>query len=412
MQSELFARPVAQPDLKNLDEYVSTDPAVDALIDAGASVLVCVSGGKDSSLAARAVREYCRNRGHRGEFRLIYADLNGPVIMTWHDAREQCSKLATDLNVPLTVVGRSSGGLLERWQQRQESNVRRYCELELVKTLLPWSTPSMRFCTSELKTAPIQRWIRQTYQTRPVVCVLGIRRDESNGKETGRAKAPVVKMYSSESGKTPALPIGSVDWNAIVTVSTPDVFAIHAAHGYELPQAYGVYGASRYSCCACIMAAQSDLEAACRDQRNHPAIVAQCRLELVSTFSFQGKRWLSDIARDILPADLQQEISVAKERARRREAAEALIPEHLLFENDGGRQGWPKVMPTEREAEQIAAVRQEVGTIMGWPVRYTEGGAVMSRYAALIREREQKTARKSSPRAKRSEAHQTTIWTI
>ncbi|WP_454872978.1 hypothetical protein [Paraburkholderia xenovorans] len=45
--------------------------------------------------------------------------------------------------------------MLARWQKRWENNVTRYRELSCVLLILLWSTPSMRFCTSELKTAVI-----------------------------------------------------------------------------------------------------------------------------------------------------------------------------------------------------------------------------------------------------------------
>lgn len=400
-QGSLFTPAPTKRVPKALLDHISSDGRVDALIDAGAPVLVCVSGGKDSRLAARAVHAYCRARGHVGDFKLIYANLNGGgVVVTWHDALDQCSRLAADLGVELVIVGRQKGGLLQRWQQRHIDNTRRYCDLELVKSTLPWSTPKMRFCTSELKTAPIQRWIRQTYKGRDVVCVLGIRRAEGRAKEKGRATAPVSKLYVVKEGKAPPLPVGSMDWNAIVEVQTPEVYQILAEMGDAIPDAYTVYGASRYSCCACIMASQGDLEAACRDARNHPVIIAQCALEIESSFSFQGDRWLSDIAYHILPAELRDRLPEAKRRAIERERIEATIPRHLLFENDGGNKTWPKTMPTPEEAAQIARIRQHIGALMGWPVRYTDGDSVMERYRSLIVRRAERDA-KAAPKQKK-----------
>jgi hypothetical protein len=45
--------------------------------------------------------------------------------------------------------------MLALWQGRWANNLTRYRDLLCVKLILPWSTPSMRFCTSELKTAVI-----------------------------------------------------------------------------------------------------------------------------------------------------------------------------------------------------------------------------------------------------------------
>jgi 3'-phosphoadenosine 5'-phosphosulfate sulfotransferase (PAPS reductase)/FAD synthetase len=66
----------------------------------------------------------------------------------------------------------------------------------------------MRFCTSELKPAIIQSWIRKAYQ-QPVICVLGIRRDESRSNTSGRGAAPVFKIHQTKNGNTPVMPEGS-----------------------------------------------------------------------------------------------------------------------------------------------------------------------------------------------------------
>ena len=123
---------------------ISTAPEVDRLIDANAPIIICVSGGKDSQIVAEQVVTYARNRNHTGDLVLCYSDL-GRVV--WSDARSQCQLLAERLGVRLQVVGRTAGGLMERWAKRWQDNLTRYKELSCVKLILPSSTPSMRFCT-------------------------------------------------------------------------------------------------------------------------------------------------------------------------------------------------------------------------------------------------------------------------
>src|SRR5215217_5342372 len=253
---------------------ISTAPEVDRLIDTNAPIVICVSGGKDSYLVAEQVVSYARNRKHAGDLILCYSDL-GRVV--WADARLQCEQLAERLQVPLKVVGLNAGGLMERWSKRWQDNLTRYKELSCVKLILPWSTPSMRFCTSELKTAVIQSWIRKTYK-QPVLCVLGIRRDESRSKTSGRGIASVFKVHHTTNGKKPAMPQGSIDWNAIVEVKTDAVFQILRSGQQPTPSAYQ-FGSSRFSCCFCIMATTGDLAAATRDPRNHDLYRDQCELE-------------------------------------------------------------------------------------------------------------------------------------
>jgi 3'-phosphoadenosine 5'-phosphosulfate sulfotransferase (PAPS reductase)/FAD synthetase len=366
---------------------ISTDPFIDNLIDRGAPILICVSGGKDSRLAAEAATAYARSRNHTGEIKLVYSDL-GRVV--WSDAQEQCRGLANRLGLELVIVRREAGGLMERWQKRWADNVTRYRELSCVKVILPWSTPSMRFCTSELKTSIIQRWIRKTYQE-PVICVLGIRRDEGRSKKSGRGAAPVIKIHDDAAKKMPA---GSVDWNAIVDVPTVKVFQIHRATSIPLSDAYEVFKASRYSCCFCIMSSGPDLTAATRDPRNHDLYREQSELEIASTFSFQDGQWLSDIAPDLLTGEQRERLPQAKLRAKQREQIEALIPQHLLYVK-----GWPTVMPTPDEAELIAEVRREVSRVMEIEVKYTSAEEVTARYAELMAQNEAKKAGKK-PRAR------------
>lgn len=97
------------------DKTISTAPEVDALIDAGAPLLICVSGGKDSRLAAETSLAYARSLNPEISAKLVYADL-GRVV--WSDAQQQCRQLAERLQIDLVIVRREAGGLMERWQKR------------------------------------------------------------------------------------------------------------------------------------------------------------------------------------------------------------------------------------------------------------------------------------------------------
>jgi hypothetical protein len=56
------------------------------------------------------------------------------------------------VGLPLVLVKRARGDLLDRWRQRWQSSVRRYANLEICQLIMPWSSPAMLFCRSELKT--------------------------------------------------------------------------------------------------------------------------------------------------------------------------------------------------------------------------------------------------------------------
>jgi 3'-phosphoadenosine 5'-phosphosulfate sulfotransferase (PAPS reductase)/FAD synthetase len=369
---------------------ISTTPEVDALIQSSAPLIICVSGGKDSRLTTEETVAHVRGRGHTGRIVLCYSDLG---VVVWQDAQGQCRQLADRFGLELKIVRRAAGGLMERWEKRWVDNVSRYVNLECVKLILPWSTPTMRFCTSELKTTIIQRWIRKEFN-QPVICVLGIRRDEGRSSKTGRGAAPVFKPHeiTTKNGKEkkPALPVGSVDWNPLVAVKTTTVFQILRASEIPLPDAYEVFGASRYSCCFCIMSSVLDLQAACRDPRNHDIYRRQCELEIASTFSFQSNLWLSDIAPHLLSPNQQVRLPISKEKAKARATVEATIPPHLLYEK-----GWPNFVPTLDEAKLLANVREQMATIMDLDLNYTTPRTIVQRYEELIRQKTEKPRTKT-----------------
>jgi hypothetical protein len=133
------------------------------------------------------------------------------------------------------------------------------------------------------------------------------------------------------------------------------------------------------------MASLPDLVAATRDNHNHDIYREQCELEIVSTFSFQSNLWLSDVAPALLTTDQIARLAVAKVKAKSRTSIEATIPRHLLYES-----GWPNVMPTFSEATLLAQVRREVASIMRFNLNYTDPTAVLNRYAALLKLKEER----------------------
>jgi hypothetical protein len=117
---------------------------------------------------------------------LIHSDLGR---VEWRQSLPVCERLAARLGVELVVVRRQAGDMMDRWLSRWEANVARYANLECVKLILPWSTPSTRFCTAELKSAVIASAMRRRFPTGDVVSAVGIRREESSvqGPDAGLA---------------------------------------------------------------------------------------------------------------------------------------------------------------------------------------------------------------------------------
>lgn len=367
---------------------VAIAPDVEALLAAGAPVAIGVSGGKDSAAAAFATVEHLDRIGHAGPRVLVHSDLGR---VEWRDSLPACRRLADALGLELIVVRRKAGDLMDRWLVRWDNNVARYRDLETVKLILPWSTASMRFCTSELKTAVICSELTKRFPGQGIVSVNGIRRDESPNRRKAPISAPQ-KRLTSATQRT-----WGVDWHPIIEWSKADVLAYLAARGHALHEAYTVYGSSRVSCAFCILGSLADLAASSACPDNQDVYREMVELEIASTFSFQDSRWLGDVAPHLLDADARSRLVGAKERAARREAAEARIPGHLLYT-----QSWPTCVPSNAEARLLCEVRAAVAEAVGISVRYTDPDSVRARYEELIRLKEEKeragTRRVAKPR--------------
>ena len=357
---------------------VATTPDIDDALSRGSPVALGVSGGKDSCAMGFAVDEYLDSIGHSGERILIHSDL-GKV--EWKDSLPTCERLSDALGYPLMVVQRKAGGMMERWQGRWAANVARYENLECVKLILPWSTPSMRFCTSELKTAVICSNLKKKFGSRSknaedgvtIINGIGIRGEESKK----RAEKPISRRNNLLKRKTDHTE--GFDWNPIRDWMLPDVWAICERRGFRMHEAYKVFKSSRVSCSFCMLATLSDHEAAGRDEHNHDVYREMVDLEIVSTFSFQSNRWLGDANPHVLTSEQRRDLGIAKYLAKQREAAEAKISEDLCYVK-----GWPTFVPSDSQCELIASVRRDVNRICELQCKYLTGPEVKARYSELM----------------------------
>lgn len=350
---------------------LSSHPAVDALVASDAPVAMGVSGGKDSCAMALAVTGHLDRVGHRGPRVLVHSDLGRTE---WKDSLPTCRRLAAATGLELVVLRRQAGDMMDRWQARWRNNADRYRTLSCVRLILPWSTPAMRFCTSELKTDVICRDLVRRFPGRTVVSVSGVRADESSARAAAPAAKPQPKLASKTYGTD------GWDWNAILGWGSAHSFGKMAEAGFPPHEAYTRYGAGRVSCAYCIMSAGADLLAAagCRD--NHDLYREMVALEAESTFAFQGGKWLGDVRPDLLTPGLAADLGRAKSAAGAREAAEAAVPEHLLYVK-----GWPTCMPTAAEADLLAGVRVAVAAAVRLDgVGCLDGPSVTARYRELM----------------------------
>lgn len=350
---------------------LASTPKIDALLAAHAPVAIAVSGGKDSQTCALATSHHLDRIGHRGPRILIHSDLGA---VEWKDSIRICRELAAHLGVELVTLHRAAGDLMDRWEVRWDSSLRRYANLDTLLLVPPWSTPGMRFCTSEFKTHLIESELRRRFKGQAVVNVTGVRRQES----TARAHGSIASV--DKAGKIWV-------WRPISNWTVEEVFAYIAQCGLAVHPAYTDYGLDRVSCVFCIFSSLKALTAAAARPETLELYRRMVALEILSTFSFQACRWLGDIAPHLLSAEARQGLVLAKEKATLRIALERSLIREIYYTKP-----WPERLLTDAEGAQLAEVRQQVTTLVGIESPYLDVHTIRERYTELIAKRDAKNA--------------------
>ena len=132
--------------------------------------------------------------------------------------------------------------------------------MQMVERRGMWPSAAHRQCTSDLKNAPIYKFINNTMAARGAKIgynCIGIRAQES----AARSKKNPLKINKKLTGKGTKKTV--YDWMPIFTWTTEDVFGFIRKNGQEAHWAYAK-GMSRLSCCFCILASKSDLQTAAK----------------------------------------------------------------------------------------------------------------------------------------------------
>lgn len=345
---------------------------LDALTD-GAWVAFNLSGGKDSGASAHAVNRLLDRMGHPRSHRIaIHADLGRAE---WDMTPATVEAIAAHIGVPLIVVRRSAGDMVARWEQRFANGKARYEALETYNLIGPWSSSSLRFCTSELKAQVIGPELARRLRGQTIISVIGLRRDESQR----RRNTPVSKVDARFAKPGNRHGTHMMLWHPLVDWTADDVFACHARGDIPLHDAYHVHGATRLSCRFCVLASLHDLTVSAGVSANRDHYLHLVGMEATSTFSFQPARWLADMAHDALPPDLSAAIELAKRHAMERRTLEAAMPRALRFVK-----GWPPRVPTLEEAGIIASARAPILVRHRLRNLYPTAAVVRDRFAELI----------------------------
>jgi 3'-phosphoadenosine 5'-phosphosulfate sulfotransferase (PAPS reductase)/FAD synthetase len=250
-------------------------------LEAGAHLVVNVSGGKDSDCMALMLSQLRQRCAWPGRFILLHQDVGR---MEWPQSEPHCQALADRVNAEYFVVRREQGDLLERIWQRA---------LTLQGTgKPPWPSSETRYCTSELKTGIANRWTRNAFPDNAIVIhALGIRADES----ASRAKKAEWSDRPTASAATKSRHVYT--WLPIHSYGLSDVWATLKRHHWEPHPAYAL-GNERVSCALCVLASQNDLAVGAAQ---NPEIYNELvEIEIYCGFAFQQGRWLGDLRPDLL----------------------------------------------------------------------------------------------------------------
>lgn len=286
-------------------------PVIREAFERGATLSISVSGGKDSQAMLALLLGL--TVAHR---EIVHADLGRAE---WPQTPGHVQQLSRDSGLPLVVVRRAKGDLVQRIEERLNS----VSTVDPTRPAKPfWPSAQQRYCTSDLKRDPIHKHQRSHGRGNLIVSAIGMRAEESSA----RAKRAIVSVDRRITCKElrslePAealkrwngtgrlvlnwLPLhlwGVADvWPQIGT-SVADLArrqelyragqAAEALEGWPAHPAY-VFGNKRLSCALCVLAEISDL---CNGRRHHPELYRHyVGLEDRSGYTFRDGFSLKDL---------------------------------------------------------------------------------------------------------------------
>jgi 3'-phosphoadenosine 5'-phosphosulfate sulfotransferase (PAPS reductase)/FAD synthetase len=310
-------------------------PVIRRALEEGAALSLSISGGKDGEAMGNRLVAAHREHGWPGPLFAIHADLGRAE---WPQTRAHCQHLADRWDVPLIVVQRPQGDLVQEIEDRMHklagekphwpSSANRYCtsdqkrgQIDKVLRAPHWPDSKNRYCTSHHKQNQIDKSLRAH---RVVISAEGIRAQES----PVRARKQAVTIRQAITSKalrdmTPEQALHvfggyekgrlALTWYPIFDWSTEDVWAAcgtssaelqrrrslyHAGHkeealaGWPCHPAY-VFGNTRLSCAICVLASKADI---INGAKHNPELLRlYVEMERQSGYTFRQGLALADL---------------------------------------------------------------------------------------------------------------------
>jgi len=236
--------------------------SIDQLIKQGAIFYVSHSGGKDSQAMYDVVRKLVPSE----QIVVVHANLPG---VEWSGVVEHIeANIDHELNV--VVAGKTF--------------------LEMVEKRGMWPSPAYRQCTSDLKTGPIMKFIRNDLKARGIelaVNCMGLRAEESSA----RAKKECFKINKKNTVST-RVNRTVYDWLPIFDMLEGEVFDTIYNCDQRPFWAYGERGElnSRLSCVFCIMGSQNDLRHGAEQNPEMFKQIVEMENKIGHTMFMKGKK--------------------------------------------------------------------------------------------------------------------------
>ena len=253
-------------------------------------ILVNTSAGKDSLVMLDTVCAAAAAAGVLDRVVVVHADLGRAE---WKGTRELAGRQASRYGVRFEVVVRSDGADLLEYIERRGS----------------WPSSSARYCTSDLKRAPIRRMMTRLADERREAGVVGrpVRILNCMGLRAAESSARAKKSPFELDGGASTKGTRTVwNWLPVFDWSDDDVWGHIRAGGLEYHPAYDLDGVTRLSCVMCVLAGGEQLAAGVR--HNPVLAVTYVAMERRMGHLFKHRQSIESVVDEVLGVEVPVEV--------------------------------------------------------------------------------------------------------